>query len=150
MLYSNMIRLAMQVLYDAHAGMVDKGGYPYIFHPYHVAEQVSGRVGSTEEEVIVALLHDVVEDTDFTLSDLVHLGFSEEVVSAIDAITHRYKESYKDYIERVKCNKIARKVKIEDKLHNLDFTRLEGVGSEEMGFLLKRYNYALEQLQETK
>lgn len=141
MLYSKMIKLAMQIAYDAHEGQVDKGGYPYIAHPLHLAERMK-----TEEEVIVALLHDVVEDTPVTLPDLEHFGFSEEVVQAVDAITHRYKEPYKDYIERVKGNRIARTVKIEDIKHNMDFTRIDEEEWKDAEDRYVRYEQALSAL----
>lgn len=141
MLYSNMIKMAMEVAYEAHSGRVDRAGYPYIAHPLHVAEKMK-----TENEVIVALLHDVVEDTNIDLTDLVHFGFSEEVVEAVDAITRRYEESYEDYIQRVKRNPIARNVKIEDMKHNSDFTRIEGETWKDAEDRYMRYDKALRQL----
>lgn len=81
---------------------------------------------STDEEKAVAYLHDVVEDTNISLEDLRKI-FSSNIVEAIDAITKRENETYEDYLKRVSMNKIARKVKISDMLHNMDLTRLEKI-----------------------
>ncbi|MDD6109315.1 MAG: HD domain-containing protein, partial [Ruminococcus sp.] len=78
MLYTPLTKKALKLAYDAHAGQVDKAGMPYIFHPYEVALQVQ-----TEEEVCAALLHDVVEDTDWTMEDLRAAGFPETVLEAV-------------------------------------------------------------------
>ena len=83
MLYTPLTKKALKLAYAAHAGQVDKAGMPYIFHPYEVALQVQ-----TEEEVCVALLHDVVEDTDWTMEDLRAAGFPETVLEAVQLLTH--------------------------------------------------------------
>lgn len=101
-----------------HAGQVDKGGAPYIFHPLRVAMAMS-----TEEERIAAVLHDVVEDTEVTLSE-VEAEFGADVAAAVDALTKRDGEEYQAYLERVGANPIARRVKMADLTDNLDQTRL--------------------------
>ena len=113
-----MLGKALMLSYTAHKDQVDKGGAPYYLHPIYVALNVSN-----EDEKIVALLHDVVEDTDITLDDLRREGFSDEIVNAVDAITHR-DESYELYIQKVKTNTIATVVKIADIKHNMDISRL--------------------------
>ena len=113
-----MLGKALMLSYTAHKDQVDKGGAPYYLHPIYVALNVSN-----EDEKIVALLHDVVEDTDITLDDLRREGFSDEIVNAVDAITHR-DESYEIYIQKVKTNAIATVVKIADIKHNMDISRL--------------------------
>ena len=83
MLYTPLTKKALKLAYAAHAGQVDKAGMPYIFHPYEVALQVQA-----EEEVCAALLHDVVEDTDWTMEDLRAAGFPETVLEAVQLLTH--------------------------------------------------------------
>lgn len=103
-----------------HKGQVDKANKPYINHVVYVANHVK-----TNDEKIVAILHDIIEDTSLTLNDLKKLGFSNIVIEAIDAITKRQGEAYHDYLKRVMNNKIAIKVKIEDLKHNADITRYD-------------------------
>lgn len=114
-----MLSKAKNLATAAHAGQRDKGGQPYILHPIAVA----GRM-DTELEKVVALLHDVVEDTSITLHDLELAGFGEDVLAAIDAITKRPGEPYDSYIERVKQNRTACRVKIQDLRHNIDLSRI--------------------------
>ena len=111
----NAIKLAT----DAHAGQVDKGGQPYILHPLRVMLAMA-----ITDERIVAVLHDVVEDTDVCCDDLywVH-GFKPDIVTAIAALTRRNGEDYFDFIRRVAANSIARAVKIADLRDNLDPSR---------------------------
>ena len=119
MIYTLMTRKAMIVAYKAHENQVDRSGVPYIFHPFHVAESMD-----TEAEVCVALLHDVVEDTDYTIEDLTKEGFSDEVLEAVELLTRDKSEEYMDYVYKIKPNKIARKVKLSDLAHNSDESRL--------------------------
>ena len=93
MLYTPLTKKALKLAYAAHAGQVDKAGMPYIFHPYEVALQVQ-----TEEEVCAALLHDVVEDTDWTMEDLRAAGFPETVLEAVQLLTHDSAVPYLDYL----------------------------------------------------
>ena len=95
---------------------------PYVFHPFHLAEQMQ-----TEVTTIVALLHDVVEDTDYTLEDLSTLGFSKEVTDAIALMTHDDDTEYMDYVRAIKDNPIAKAVKLADLNHNSDLSRLDVV-----------------------
>ena len=78
MIYTNMTKLALEICFDAHKDQIDKSGMPYVFHPFHLAEQMTD-----ENTTIVALLHDVIEDTDYTLEDLRKMGFNEQIISAI-------------------------------------------------------------------
>ena len=118
MIYSSKVKTAIWFAFNFHDGQKDKGNYPYICHPLHVAEQMDD-----EESTIVAILHDVVEDTTCTL-ELFSYFFSQSILDAIDAITRREDEEYFDYIHRVAENEIAKKVKIADLHHNLDESRL--------------------------
>lgn len=119
MIYTVNTRKAMEIAYKAHHGQVDKSGVPYIFHPIHLAEQMD-----TEEECIVALLHDVVEDTEMTFEQL-EKDFSETVIQALKLVTRDKNEDYMQYVEKIKINPIAKKVKLADLHHNSDKTRLE-------------------------
>lgn len=122
-----MLEMAREVCKKAHAGQVDKGGADYYLHPFAVADMCK-----TEEEKIVALLHDVVEDTDVTLKDLAGLGFSQKILDAIGTLTHASGEDYFDYIARVKKNKLATAVKINDLTHNSDLSRLIDITPKDM------------------
>ena len=118
MIYSDMVKTALNIAYKAHEGQMDKAGYPYIFHPYHLAEQMH-----TEDEVVLALLHDVVEDTAVTIKDLRQAGVKENVLEALALLTHAKDVPYADYIAAIKRNKLARAVKLADLMHNCDVTR---------------------------
>lgn len=119
MIYTNQTKKAMIIAYNAHHGQVDKSGIPYIYHPIHLAEQMQ-----TEEECIVALLHDTVEDTNVTFETL-EKEFSKEVIEALKLLTHDKSADYMDYVKNLKNNPIAKKVKLADLYHNSDITRME-------------------------
>lgn len=114
-----MFNKALLLATKAHAGQVDKAGKPYLLHPIAVADMLKA-----EEEKIVALLHDVVEDTSLTLIDLRNEGFPDRIVEAVDAITKRSGFSYEEYLQRVKQNPLALAVKIADMTHNMDLSRI--------------------------
>ena len=107
MIYTDKTKKAMKLCYDAHKGQVDKSGLPYVFHPFHVAEQMTD-----EATTIVALLHDVVEDTDYTLEDLAAEGFGKDLLEAVALMTHEDDVPYLDYVTKLKGNPIARAVKL--------------------------------------
>lgn len=121
MINTKLTRKAMVIAYEAHKNQVDKSGVPYIYHPIHVAEQMD-----TENECIIALLHDVVEDTNVTFKQLEEV-FSKEIIDIIKLLTREENIEYDEYIKRIKNNSIACKVKIADLTHNLDKTRLDFV-----------------------
>jgi len=121
MIYTALTKKAMRIAFDAHKEQVDKTGLPYIFHPFHLAEQMG-----TEDEVCVALLHDVAEDTDITLADLRSQGFPENVTNALALLTHENNVEYMEYIAKIKSNPLAVKVKLADLRHNSNSTRLTG------------------------
>lgn len=122
MIYTEMTNRAMELAYRAHHGQFDKNGVPYVFHPFHLAEQMD-----TEETVTAALLHDVVEDTDYTLEDLRAMGFPDPVLEALSLLTHDPSVPYMEYVKRLKNNPIARAVKLADLTHNSDLSRLPAV-----------------------
>ncbi|MBQ9165969.1 MAG: bifunctional (p)ppGpp synthetase/guanosine-3',5'-bis(diphosphate) 3'-pyrophosphohydrolase [Oscillospiraceae bacterium] len=115
MRYTLLTQKAMQISFHAHRDQTDKGGMPYVFHPVHVAEMLE-----TEEEICTALLHDVVEDTDWTLDDLRREGIPESVLTAIALMTHNDGTPYLTYVARLRSNPIARRVKLADLTHNSD------------------------------
>lgn len=119
MIYTEQTKKAMIIAYNAHHGQVDKSGVPYIFHPIHVAEQME-----TEEECIVALLHDTVEDTNITF-EVLEKEFSATIIEALKLLTHDESIDYFDYVRNLKSNPIAKKVKLADLYHNSDITRME-------------------------
>ena len=125
MIYTDKTKKAMKLCYEAHKDQVDKSGLPYVFHPAHVAEQMTD-----EATTIVALLHDVVEDTDYTLEDLAAEGFEKEILEAVALMTHEDDVPYLDYVAKLKNNPIARAVKLADLAHNSDLSRIGEVDDE--------------------
>ena len=111
---------AIQIAVEAHAGAKDRGGKAYILHPISVMMRCE-----TDEEKIVAILHDVVEDTDWTFDALRQEGFSETIIEALKTVTKQSEdEDYDEFIQRSLKNEIGRKVKIADLRENLDVTRI--------------------------
>ena len=121
MINTKLTRLASRIAYKAHEGQTDKAGVPYIFHPIHIAEQMD-----SEESCVVALLHDVIEDSDITL-EILSKYFNDDIITALRVLTKKEYDDYVMYIKRVKTNKLAAKVKIKDLEHNRDLTRLDEV-----------------------
>ena len=136
MIYTDKTKKAMKLCYEAHKDQVDKSGLPYVFHPAHVAEQLTD-----EATTIVALLHDVVEDTDDTLEDLAAEGFGKEILEAVALMTHEDDVPYLDYVAKLKDNPIARAVKLADLAHNSDLSRI-GEVDEETKQRLEKYKKA--------
>lgn len=93
---------AISIATSAHKSQVDKGGKPYIQHPLRVMKQMM-----SDTARIVAVLHDLIEDSDYSFDDLVAAGFSEEIVCAIVVLTRATGESYNSYLQRIKTNPIA-------------------------------------------
>ena len=132
MLYTPLTKKAMKLCFEAHAGQIDKCGIPYVNHPLHLAEQMR-----YEDEICVALLHDVMEDCGKTPDDLRAIGISERAVQALLLLTHDENVPYLDYVRKLKDNEIARKVKIADLRHNSELSRLDTVTSEDLKRLRK-------------
>ena len=109
--------------------------------PFHLAEQMTD-----ENCVIVALLHDVMEDTDYTVDDLRAMGFSEDVLEALLLMTHKDDTPYRDYIKKLKDNPIAKTVKLADLRHNSDLSRLETVTEKDVQ-RVEKYKKAVELLE---
>lgn len=143
MIYTPLTIKAINCAYQAHLDQYDKSGLPYIFHPYHVAEQMTDEIS-----VCAAILHDVVEDTDITIGVL-EKEFPGEVVEAVRLLTHDPAVPYMEYIENLKSNDVARRVKLADLEHNSDSARvpLDSDESEEKILnRLKKYAKAKELL----
>lgn len=133
---------AIRIAAEVHEGQKDRYGAPYILHPIRVMMRVE-----TDLEKIAAILHDVVEDSDWTLADLQKEGFSEEVVTAVDCLTKRdeQNEPYMDYIDRVLTNPAAIKVKLADLEDNMDLTRIADMQERDPERLM-RYHEAWKKL----
>jgi len=111
---------AIQLAARIHAGQKDRYGKPYILHPLRVMMNVK-----TDQEKIVAILHDVIEDSDLELKDLTEEGFSSKVVDAVECLSKRDGEAYQDYIKRVLPNPLARTVKLADLEDNMNLERVD-------------------------
>ena len=120
MIYTEMTKKAIRLMFDLHKEQTDKSGLPYVFHPWHVAESMDDEITAT-----VALLHAAVEDTDLTLEDVRAAGFPEAVVESLGCMTHDDSVDYMDYVRALAPNAVARKVKLADLRHNADITRLD-------------------------
>ena len=136
MLYTPLTCKAMKIAYDAHHGQMDKGGLPYIFHPYHLAEGMEDEISCC-----AALLHDVVEDTDITMDELAE-QFPEEVIEVLRLLTHREDVPYFDYVRSVKANPIAMKIKLADIAHNSDQSRCPEMSEAHRQYFRHKYKTA--------
>ena len=144
MLYTTLTNKALRLAYAAHEGQTDDSGVPYIFHPYHLAEQMTDEIS-----VCVALLHDVVEDTSVTFEEL-EGEFPREVIEALRLLTHREGTDYFAYVRAIREHPLARKVKLADLAHNSDETRFAGCGDiteEKLSHWRKKYAMAREILE---
>ena len=134
---------AIQIAVEAHSGATDRGGKAYILHPISVMMRCE-----TDEEKIVAILHDVVEDTDWTFEALRQEGFSETIIKALKTVTKNSEdEDYDEFIQRSLKNEIGRKVKIADLKENLDVTRIGELTDRDIE-RINKYKRALKTLTE--
>ena len=140
MIYTKLTKLAMQISFDAHKEQKDKSGLPYVFHPFHLAEQMTDEITTC-----VALLHDVVEDTDMTFEKLSELGFSTEIIYALKLLTHDDSVPYMDYVKEIAKNPVAKAVKLADLAHNSDLTRFDIVDEKTLK-RAEKYKKAMELL----
>ena len=115
MIYTKLTKKALRICFDAHKDQVDKNGMPYVFHPFHLAEQMKD-----EYTTCVALLHDVVEDSAYSLQDLTNAGFPEEVVHAVARMSHDIFVPYMDYVRTLSTDPLARTVKLADLAHKTE------------------------------
>lgn len=141
MIYTKLTQKAMQIAYAAHHGQIDCNGMPYVFHPYHLAEQMDDEISCC-----VALLHDVAEDTEVTL-DVLAKDFPQEVIEALNLLTHEKDTDYFEYVRRIKDNPTAKKVKFADLSHNMDRSRIvdcSAVSAEKLNKWDEKYGKAME------
>jgi hypothetical protein len=139
----SMLEKAILLAVRAHEGQVDKAGAPYFLHPLRVMLRMG-----TEEEMIVALLHDVVEDASVSLEDLRRMGYTENVVEAIESVTRRPHEPYEEFVRRAAANPIGWKVKVADLEDNMDLSRLPQPTERDFE-RLRKYEEALKSLSST-
>lgn len=142
MIYTAATKKALKLCFEAHKEQKDKSGMPYVFHPFHLAEQMKDEVTT-----VVALLHDVAEDTEYTLEDLAQMGFGKEVIDALTLLTHNPDVLYMEYVAAIKGNSVAKTVKLADLRHNSDVTRMERI-DESVIERNEKYKKAIEFLME--
>ncbi len=131
-----LLERAIQIAVNAHAGQQGKDGSPYILHPLRLMMNMA-----SEDEKIVAVLHDVVEDTNISFEDLREEGFSKHVIEALQLLTHESAVPYETYVEHLKSNPIAKAVKLADLEDNSDIRRLSGIEETDLQ-RLKKYHRA--------
>ncbi|HML67437.1 MAG TPA: GTP pyrophosphokinase [Clostridia bacterium] len=138
MIYTPLTRRAILFAFDAHRGQYDKSRLPYITHPLHVAESMK-----SEDECVVALLHDVLEDTDCTVEDLINMGITNRQIAALELLCHDDSVPYLEYVQAIRVDPIARTVKVADLNHNSDLTRLNLITTQDIE-RIKKYKQAIE------
>jgi (p)ppGpp synthase/HD superfamily hydrolase len=129
---TNMLDKAIAISVAAHSGQKDRYGSPYILHPIRLMMKTC-----SEEEMTIAVLHDVVEDTDWTFEALEAEGFSHNIIAALDCLTRRNDETYEAYIERTAVNPLALKIKLADLEDNMDMKRIKTVDNDAVERLAK-------------
>ena len=117
--YNEQFQIALELAVEKHKNQTDKAGNPYILHPLHVMENVNSKEGK-----IVAILHDIIEDTDVTEDYLLKIGLSKRIVDAVVALTRSEDIDYQEYIKDLSSNPLAKEVKLADLEHNMDLKRL--------------------------
>lgn len=141
-----MLDKAIAIAATAFEGKFDKGDAPYILHCLHVMHKVK-YLGT--DAMVAAVLHDLLEDTDWTGAKLIKDGFAPHTVSIIELLTHKKDESYDEYIRHVSVSKIARAIKMADLRHNSDAHRLKGLRQKDHE-RITRYHKAYAFLKEVK
>lgn len=136
-----MLDKAISVTAVAFEGKSDKGGTPYIMHCLYVMYRIRDKFEYDIERQCIAVMHDIVEDTDWTLEDLRKAGFSERVIEGVRHLTHDPKVSYKDYIKQIALFEDARQVKMADLRHNSKITRMKGLTKKDIE-RLEKYHWA--------
>ena len=140
MIYTPLTKKALRLCFDAHRNQVDKTGMPYVFHPFHLAEQMTDEIST-----VCALLHDVVEDTELAFEDLEKMGFPTEVIDVLKLLTHESSVPYFEYVEAISTNAIARQVKLADLAHNSDLSRMDNSEIDEWAIKrTEKYKKAIE------
>ncbi|MBE5742376.1 MAG: bifunctional (p)ppGpp synthetase/guanosine-3',5'-bis(diphosphate) 3'-pyrophosphohydrolase [Clostridiales bacterium] len=140
MIYTDLTKKALKLCFEAHKNQVDKTGMPYVFHPFHLAEQMTDEIST-----VCALLHDVVEDTEYTFEDIRNMGFPNEVIEVLTLLTHEDGVPYMEYVEKISANPIATRVKLADLRHNSDLSRLDIIDENALA-RAEKYQKAIELL----
>lgn len=123
------VEIAKNICREAHTGQKDKLGKDYYLHPFAVADMIESANIVDENILVTAYLHDVIEDTDWTIHDLEEAGFPSEVIEAVDILTHKDGDSYQEYLDKIIVNDIALTVKKYDLLHNFSPERSAGLNN---------------------
>jgi (p)ppGpp synthase/HD superfamily hydrolase len=134
---SNLGR-AIAIAASAHQDQLDKNGTSYILHPIRMMLKMDG-----EEQMIAAVLHDVIEDTQWTIDQLRAEGFSDRIIHLVDLLSRKPLESYAEFIERVRTDPVAVKIKIADLEDNMDLTRLSEIKDVDISRLKRSHQYWL-------
>ncbi|HED37191.1 MAG TPA: GTP pyrophosphokinase [Ignavibacteria bacterium] len=138
----NKLESAVLIAIKAHQNQIDKGGLPYILHPLRIMIKMQ-----TDEEMIVAMLHDVVEDSKISLKDISKYEFDKKIMSALKVLTYSTDQNYEDYIKKISKNKLASKIKIADLKDNLNLNRLPYLNKKDLE-RINKYHKALKYLLE--
>jgi (p)ppGpp synthase/HD superfamily hydrolase len=138
------VERAVQIAAEAHQGQRDKAGAPYLLHPLRMMMRME-----SEAAMMAAVLHDVVEDSAWMLDQLRAEGFSEEVLQAVECLTHRLGESYDEFLARVQTDAIARQVKLADLEDNMNIRRMAEITPKDLA-RLEKYHRAWRTLTEQK
>ena len=140
MIYTDMTKKAINIMFEAHKNQKDKSNIPYVFHPWSIAEKMTNEIETT-----TALLHDVAEDSKITIKDL-EKEFPKEVIDALKLLTHDENIGYYEYIKQISTNELATKVKLQDLKHNSNTDRLNKITKEDEE-RNKRYKKCIEYLE---
>lgn len=140
MIYTDMTKKAINIMFEAHKNQKDKSNTPYVFHPWSIAEKMTNEIETT-----TALLHDVAEDSTITIKDL-EKEFPKEVIDALKLLTHDENIGYYEYIKQISTNELATKVKLQDLKHNSNTDRLNKITKEDEE-RNKRYKKCIEYLE---
>lgn len=144
MIYTELTKKALSLCFEAHKEQKDKTGLPYVFHPFHLAEQMDDELST-----VCALLHDVVEDTEYTLDDISAMGYPGEVTDILALLTHGEGVPYMEYVAKIARNATAKKVKLADLRHNSDLSRLDPKQIDDQALArTKKYEQAIKLLTE--
>lgn len=127
MIYTKLTKQALKLCFNAHKDQIDKTGLPYVFHPFYLATQMED-----EYTTVIALLHDVIEDTSYTLLDLKNMGYPKDIIDALECLTHQKNIPYINYIQKIKTNSYATIVKLADLKHNSDLNRLDIINDNDL------------------
>lgn len=137
----DLLNKAIVIATNAHAHQKDKSGAPYILHPLAVMQILDTK---DEELMCIAILHDVIEDTDATYAQLIEAGLTDRIIEGVRALTKQLGQSYEEYKAAVFANKDAMLVKMADLTHNTDIRRLKGVTQKDIDRMARYHAFYYE------